>query len=286
MKHSVKKFNGEKEGYAEWFRTLKVELLQKGLFTVATNQEVRPTDVAPEMCHFDLDLQGHLAVLRNVTTSQKKWDTDNRKAYAAIINSLAETLQKRYDEVEEAESDMAHWLLADLNARYGGAYDPKIIALFLVESQKPIMPNTRFENWSAGWESLQRKMGYNIQQDAVHLLASMILVLAASGSNTGERFYKSLTFAKNSNYDYSATRDHLILQDELINSNNICNTSAVSFDENNIKRIDNVSQRDYHQWSGNNSGNQDINRSFENSGYNGKSSDSHASLDNSKNNNK
>jgi hypothetical protein len=41
-------------------------------------------------------------------------------------------------------------LLADLNTRYGGAYDPKIIA---------------------------------------------------SGSNAGERFYESLTFAENSNYD-------------------------------------------------------------------------------------
>jgi hypothetical protein len=36
-------------------------------------------------------------------------------------------------------------LLADLNARYGGAYDPKIIAMFLVESQKPIMPKKKIE---------------------------------------------------------------------------------------------------------------------------------------------
>ncbi len=73
------------------------------------------------------------------------------------INSLAEALQKRYDDVEEAGSDRAYWLLADLNTRYGGAYDPKIIAMFLVESQKPIMPNTRFESWSGDWENLQKR---------------------------------------------------------------------------------------------------------------------------------
>jgi hypothetical protein len=230
MKSLSKQFNGEKEGYTEWFRTLKVDLLLKGLYAVATNQEERPPDILPEVWHFDVNQQGSLAVLTNkLITTQRKWDIDNGKAYAAIINSLTEALQKRYDEVDEAGSDRAHWLLADLNARYGGAYDPKIIALFLIESQKPIMPNTRFENWSADWESLQRKMGHNIQQHAVHLLASMKLVLAVSGSNEGERFYASLTFAENSNYDYVATRDHLIRQDKLINTSNIYNTSSVSF---------------------------------------------------------
>jgi hypothetical protein len=155
-------------------------------------------------------------------------------------------LQKRYDEVDEPRSETAHWLHADLNTRYGGAYDPKIIALFLLEAQKPIMPNTRFENWSADWESLQRKMGQNIEQNSVHLLASMKLVLEASGCKEGERFYASLTFAENSNFDYVTIRDHLIRQDKLIISSNIFNTSTVSFGENNIKRVDNISQRDYH----------------------------------------
>jgi hypothetical protein len=109
MKSVVKQFNGEKEEYAEWCRTLKVDLLQKGLYPVATNQEIRPADVAPAMWHFDMDQQGHLAVLTNkITTSQKRWDIDNGKAYAAIINSLAEALQKRYDDVEEAGSDRAY----------------------------------------------------------------------------------------------------------------------------------------------------------------------------------
>ena len=109
------------------------------------------------------------------------------------------------------------------------------------------MPNQRFENWSGDWKSLQRKMGYNIQLNSVHLLASMKLVLQASGCAEGERFYSSLTYAENSNYDYVATRDHLIRQDTLISSSNIYNTSTVSFGENDIRRVDYDSQREYHE---------------------------------------
>jgi hypothetical protein len=248
MKSSIKQFNGEKEGYAEWFRTLKVDLLHRGLFPVATNQKPRPSDIQFQMWHSDLAQQSTLAVLTSKNANaQEKWDIDNGKAYATIINSLTDALQKRYDEVDDPGSDAAHWLLADLNARYGGAYDPKIIALFLIESQKPIMPNQRFENWSGEWESLQRKMGNNIQQNSVYLLAQMKLVLQASGCAEGERFYASLTFAENSNWDYIATRDHLIRQDKLIISSNIYNTSTVSFGENDIRRRNNDSQQEYHE---------------------------------------
>jgi hypothetical protein len=58
-----------------------------------------------------------------------------KKTYATVISFLAEALQKRYNEIDEVGSSNAHWLLADLHARYGGAYDPKIIAIFLIESQ-------------------------------------------------------------------------------------------------------------------------------------------------------
>lgn len=262
---SIRQFNGDKEGYSEWYRTLKVDLLQKGLYSIVTNQKPRPLDITPEMWHFNMDQQAQLTILNNkVLTSQEKWDVDNGKAYATIISSLTEALQKRYDAIEEPDSDNAHWLIMDLNARYGGAYDPKVIAMFLLESQKPIMPNTRFENWSADWENLHRKMGNNPLQHSVHLLASMKLVLAASGSNEGERFYASLSFAENSNYDYIATRDHLIRQDKLLNSSNIFNTSAVSFGENDIRRVDNDSQREYHEWKRNTSRFQGRSRNFEN----------------------
>jgi hypothetical protein len=114
------------------------------------------------MWHADMNQQVTLAALVNKTTGmQEKWDVDNGKAYATIISSLTEALQKRYDEIDEGGSFNAHWLLADLNARYGGAYDPKIIAMFLVESQKPIMPNTRFENWNADWESVRWVIIFN-----------------------------------------------------------------------------------------------------------------------------
>jgi hypothetical protein len=264
MKSTIRQFNGEKEGYAEWFRTLKVDLLHRGLFPVATNQKPRPSDIQFQMWHSDLAQQSTLAVLTSKNANaQEKWDIDNGKAYATIINSLTDALQKRYDEVDDPGSDTAHWLLADLNARYGGAYDPKIIALFLIESQKPIMPNQRFENWSGEWESLQRKMGNNIQQNSVYLLAQMKLVLQASGCAEGERFYASLTFAENSNWDYIATRDHLIRQDKLIISSNIYNTSTVSFGENDIRRVNNDSQQEYHEWNRNSSNNRDSNRNLD-----------------------
>jgi hypothetical protein len=65
MKSLSKQFNGEKEGYTEWFRTLKIDLLNKGLYAVATNQEERPPDILPEVWHFDVNQQGSLAVLTN-----------------------------------------------------------------------------------------------------------------------------------------------------------------------------------------------------------------------------
>jgi hypothetical protein len=112
-----------------------VDLLHKGLFPVATNQKPRPEDIQFQIWHSDIAQQATLAVLTSKNASaQEKWDIDNGKSYATIINSLTDALQKRYDEVDELGSDTAHWLLADLNARYGGAYDPKIIALFLIES--------------------------------------------------------------------------------------------------------------------------------------------------------
>jgi hypothetical protein len=101
MKSVVKQFNGEKEGYAEWYRTLKVDLLQKGLFPVATNQKFRPLDIPFEMWHADMNQQATLAILTTkVVTSQERWDIDNGKAYATIISSLAEALQRRYDEID------------------------------------------------------------------------------------------------------------------------------------------------------------------------------------------
>jgi hypothetical protein len=61
--------------------------------------------------------------------------------------------------------------------------------MFLVESLKPTS-NTRSENWNADWESLQRKMGYNIQQSGVHLLASTCSgFVRGRASKEGERFY-------------------------------------------------------------------------------------------------
>jgi hypothetical protein len=90
MKSFSKQFNGEKEGYAEWYRLLKVELLQ-GLFPVATNQKIRPLDLTFEMWHADINQQATLAILTNkIVSSQERWDIDNGKSYAAIINSLTD----------------------------------------------------------------------------------------------------------------------------------------------------------------------------------------------------
>jgi hypothetical protein len=107
----------------------------------------------------------------------------------------------------------------------------------------------------------------------------MKLVLEKSGSKEGERFYAALTFAENSNYNYIATRDHLIRQDKLIISSNIFNTSTVSFGENDIRRVD------YHEWNRSSSRNRDKNSSFGNIGYNmdGKNRDSWIHSDNSRN---
>jgi hypothetical protein len=83
----------------------------------------------------------------------------------------------------------------------------------------------------------KKKMGSNIQ--LIHPSTSWPWwCFQASRCAEGERFYSSLTYAENLNYDYVATRrPPYRRQDTLISSSNIYNTSTVSFGEN-IRRVD------------------------------------------------
>ena len=247
----VKQFSGEREEYREWYRQVKNSLKGSGTFLVATNASSRPTNLVPEFWHHDMNQQSNLKLLQNkIDAAQLKWDVDNGKAYFTIMNSLNPALQKRYDESRDPQSELAHWVISDLNARYGGAYDEQIVATFFEETQLPINPNQRFETWSANWESLQIKMDRSIEFDSVFLLSQLKLVLGKSGIQKGERFHEASSFANQSNFDYVQTRNHLISKDTLIPSTNIFNSSTVSFIENNIKQA-NVESTNYHSWNKN-----------------------------------
>jgi hypothetical protein len=244
-------FNGEKEAFVEWLRYLKMDLLRLGIYNIATNDNPRPADIAEAFWHADAQQASNYDLLSDRRReAQRRWDSDNGKAYSAIISALNPELQKRYDEEDNQNSGLASWLLTDLRARYGGAYDEKIIAIFLVESQKAILPSVRFETWSASWESLQRKMGKSIAVDHVELLAQMRLVLGKSGIGNGGRFEVAYQFADQSNYGYEAFRNHLISKDKLINSSNIFNAGSVSFGEegNTVKQIIHQDEREYYTW--------------------------------------
>ena len=141
-----------------------------------------------------------------------------------------------------------------------------MIAVFLVDSQKAIMPNERFESWNDNWESLQKKMGYSVEIHHVQWLAAMKLVLIKSGcTKEGDRFYTSITFAEMSNMDYVHTRDHMIKQDKLVISSNIYNSSSVSFGEDNVRKLDDQPQ-EYYEWN-RRSGNRPIERSYRSGNY-------------------
>jgi hypothetical protein len=60
---SAAKFNGEKESYADWFRTLKIELLRMGIFTIATGERIRPANVEHAFWHLNDGLAANLASL-------------------------------------------------------------------------------------------------------------------------------------------------------------------------------------------------------------------------------
>jgi hypothetical protein len=250
MKSSLK-FNGERETYPDWFRTLKVDLLQKGIWTIAIGAKLRPDILEAAFWHINENLAANVAILEEKNrVQQDRWDENNGKAYAAIISSLSDALQKRYMEEDDPNNSNAAWLLASIQNRYGGAYDPKMIALFLIQAGKAILPNVRFESWSADWESLQRKMGKTVETHQVTLLAELKVVLSKSGcTKVGERFHEAYTFAEMSNMTYTQTRDHMIKQDNLITTSSIFNPAEVSFGESNIKRVDEQQQQDYYEWN-------------------------------------
>ncbi len=57
-----------------------MDLLQKGLFPVATNQKFGLLDLPFEMWHADMNQQATLAMLTTkVVTSQEQWDTAMKK---------------------------------------------------------------------------------------------------------------------------------------------------------------------------------------------------------------
>ena len=201
-------FSGEREHYQEWFRVLKNHLLEKGLFNIASNITPRPTNIQPEYWHADPAHSAMLSQLRGkVEESQRRWDSDNGKAWATITGSLDIALQKRYDDPTGLIQVSASWLLLDLRNRYGGAYDSTIKANFLVEFQKPIPPNQRFETWSAGWEDLHKKRGIVIEANPIDMLAYLKLVIYQSGMKQGERFNVDWSFVESLDMDYPAARD-------------------------------------------------------------------------------
>jgi len=249
MTSKIKLFGGEKESFQEWSRLLKTDLMGKGLYEVATNADPRPDDVQPAFWHADAAQAASFSLLQLRTRQeQRKWNSDNGKAIATITNHLDPDIAKRYDDNPLEEGNLAHHMLADLNARYGGVYDTKIIALFLLETQKPIPPSVRFEVWSARWENLQLKMGKRVAENSVDFLAQMKLVVEKSGSKDNNRSLKPLDFAESSNWDYVATRNHLIRSDKLVNESHSFNTSSISFGESTINQVQQGDEKEYFEW--------------------------------------
>lgn len=226
-------------------------MMQRGIWNIASGAKLRPNNLEQMFWHNNDHLARDAAILEEKNRKQQdNWDDNNGKAFAAIINSLSDSLQKRYMEENNPNNSNAAGLLASIQQRYGGAYGPQMIALFLIESQKPIMPNERFENWSTNWESLQRKMGNTVGTHDVNLLAQMKVVLSKSGSaKEGERFHEAYSFAEMSNMTYCETRDHMVRKDKLITTSSICIPTNVTFDETNIRRFDDQQQRPYYEWN-------------------------------------
>ena len=81
------------------------------------------TAIQPAFWHADAAQAANYSLLQLRTRQdQRKWDSDNGKAIATITNHLDPDIAKRYDDNPLEGGNLAHHMLADLNARYGGVY--------------------------------------------------------------------------------------------------------------------------------------------------------------------
>jgi hypothetical protein len=144
-------FQGERSTYAEFSMQLTNSLIEKSVYSIATNSQPRPLDLQHAPWH-DMPENVHRLHQAQATTSrdQIKWDAENEKAWSIIMNSLHPSLRLRFQAVEPMR---ASYLFIQLRNRYGGNYDVDQIAAFKVKTTIACRPTNYLRYLRIVWKT-------------------------------------------------------------------------------------------------------------------------------------
>jgi hypothetical protein len=87
-------FHGERSTYADFNLQLQHSLMEKSVYSIATNSQPRPPDLQHVPWH-DVPENGPRLSQAQETllTKQIRWDADNEKAWSIIMNRLHPSLR-------------------------------------------------------------------------------------------------------------------------------------------------------------------------------------------------
>jgi hypothetical protein len=223
-------FDGRREKFLDFKKALRNKFREKGLESIAMNQNVRPLDIDEGEIYWMEP--GQAEELERIKAKRRKsqldWDEKNEKSYAILLNNLHVDISRQFDNIPQ--EGICHMSLTILEEKYGGEPDVEAIATYIKNAKDPLKANDTVEIFLSRFEYNHTLDGTNMNNGSA--LLALLKIVLGDNSRTAE----ALKIIRQRNLNWLEAKTCLITEDRAMEALNN-GTKGVTFLDGKINAI-------------------------------------------------